>query len=75
MSVKVLIHQCDRKIAAMAKALAWEVGGPLAVKGSSQKSLCSNGYLTFNFDSSAKGEEFSQGLEMYLPKFFARILK
>lgn len=72
--IKVAIHAKDRKIGAMVKALAFEVGGPRAVEGASKEHLETNGYLVFHFHSIERAKEFSGALDLYLPGFFARIM-
>jgi hypothetical protein len=71
--VKVSIHNKDKKIGAMVKALAFEVGNHPAVAGANYEVLQGQGYYTFHFSSDAKADEFKQALRSYLPELFAGV--
>ena len=51
--VKVQIAKRDRKVGAMVKALAVEVSGFKAVKGTTKEFLQENGYYEFAFPNQA----------------------
>lgn len=70
--IKITIHANDRKIAAMVKALAFEVDGPKSVEGTSKEFLDTHGYLVFHFKSHEKADMFREALIMYLPGIFAK---
>lgn len=70
--VKITIHANDRKVAAMVKALAFEVGGTKSVVGTSKEFLETHGYLVFHFKSHEKADEFRDALAMYLPGILAQ---
>jgi len=72
--VRVSIHNRDRKISAMVKALAFEVSGPPSVVGASKEFLEQNGYLMFHFPSREKVTEFQEDLGEYLPGLLASIM-
>jgi hypothetical protein len=72
-AVNVMIHGKDRKISAMAKALAYEVDGPSSVKGASKEALDRNGFLTFHFSSPSRAKEFRETLAEYLPQILAKV--
>ncbi len=69
--VNVSIHNKDRKIGAMVKALAFEVGNKQAVVGASKEFLESHGYLIFHFSSTQKAQEFKDAVSTYLPSLLA----
>ncbi len=69
--VKVTIHNKDRKIGAMVKALAFEVGGPKSVTGTSKEFLEENGFYIFHFSSQEYAAEFMEALAQYLPGLLA----
>lgn len=71
--VKVFIVEKDRKVGAMVKALAVEVSGFQAVKGTTKGFLSEHGYYLFNFPSAHKAEEFKKAVVTYLPDFLARV--
>lgn len=71
--VKIMIHANDRKVAAMVKALAFEVDGPKSVEGASKEFLAAHGHLVFHFRSLEKADEFRDALAMYLPGILGRI--
>ncbi len=70
--IKITIHANDRKIAAMVKALAFEVDGPKSVEGASKEFLETHGYLVFHFKSHEKADAFRDVLTMYLPRILAQ---
>ena len=49
--VKITIRNKDRKIGAMVKALAVEVSGFVAVKGTTKEFLNNHGFYIFHFPS------------------------
>ena len=69
--VKVTIHNKDRKIGAMVKALSFEVEGPKSVTGTSKEFLEQNGYYIFHFSSQETAMEFKEALAQYLPGLLA----
>jgi hypothetical protein len=70
--IKITIHANDRKIAAMVKALAFEVDGPKSVEGATKEFLETHRYLVFHFKSHEKADAFRDALIMYLPGIFAQ---
>jgi hypothetical protein len=64
--VRIYIKDSDRKVGAMLKALAVEVDGFTAVKGTTKKFLSSNGYYTFSFKTSQKARDFKETVMTYL---------
>ncbi len=73
--VKVAIQANDRKLGAMVRALAFEVGNTGAVKGSSWTQMLLRGHLEFNFATDQKAEQFRQALTTYLPAKFAHVVE
>ena len=71
--VKVNIHNKDRKIGAMVKALAFEIAGPSSVVGTSKEYLEAHGYYVFHFPTVKKANEFKESLAMYLPALMASV--
>lgn len=69
--IKVTIHNRDRKIGAMVKALAFEVEGPKSVTGASKEFLEQNGFYVFHFSSQEYASEFTEALARYLPGLLA----
>jgi len=69
--VKVTIHNKDRKIGAMVKALTFEVEGPKSVTGASKEFLEKNGFYIFHFSTQALASEFTDALSQYLPGLLA----
>ena len=69
--IQVSIHQKDRKIGAMVKALAFEIGNKAAVVGASKEFLSENGFYIFHFNSPKKAQEFKNAVETYLPSLLA----
>lgn len=65
-TVSVHINNADRKIGAMAKALAVEVAGFSAVKGTSKEFLAAHSRYDFNFDTEEKTTEFRAAVAEYL---------
>ncbi len=72
MIVSVEIKDRDRKIGAMVKALAVEVAGFAAVKGTKNEELDRLGAFDFDFPSEAKAIEFREAVARYLPGFLAQ---
>jgi len=70
--VKVTIHNKDRKIGAMVKALSFEVEGPKSVTGTSKDFLDQNGYYIFHFSSEETALKFKDALARYLPGLLAK---
>ncbi|MEE9912106.1 MAG: hypothetical protein K4571_10320 [Deltaproteobacteria bacterium] len=70
--VNVSIHEKDRKIGAMVKALAFEIGNKQAVVGASKEFLERNGYYVFHFNTTQKAQEFKDAVANYLPAFLAQ---
>lgn len=73
--VKVAIQTNDRKLGAMVKGLAFEIGNRGAVKGTSWTQMLLRGHLEFNFDSDKKADEFREALTTYLPAKFAHVVE
>lgn len=71
--IKVIIQGNDRKLAAMVKALAFEIDGPKSVEGASKEFLTANGHLVFHFRSREKADEFRNVLAMYVPGILGRV--
>lgn len=65
-TVSVKVNNADRKVGAMAKALAVEVSGFAAVAGTTKEFLAANSRYDFNFDTDAKADEFRQAILEYL---------
>jgi len=70
-SVKIKIVANDRKVGAMVKALAVEVSGFQAVRGTTKDFLREHGFYEFNFPSDYKAVEFKQAVTKYLPDSMA----
>ena len=70
--VKVIIPERDRKVGAMVKALAVEVAGFQAVKGTTKDFLRKNGYYVFHFLHASQAEEFRRAVQDYIPRSSAR---
>lgn len=73
--VKVAIQANDRKLGAMVRALAFDVGNTGAVKGSSWNQMVLRGHLEFNFESEKKADEFRNAVTTYLPAKFAHVVE
>lgn len=73
--VRVAIQANDRKLGAMVKALAFEIGNTAAVKGASWTQMLVRGHLEFNFESDEKADEFRESLTTYLPAKFAHVVE
>jgi len=71
--VKVFIQNQDREIGAMVKALAVEVAGFRAVKGTTKDHLARYGFYVFRFPSNVKAEEFKESMLMYIDSKFVAI--
>jgi len=71
--VKVYIVGKDRKVGAMVKALAVEVSGFQAVRGTTKGFLGEHGYYLFDFPATHKAEEFKEAVRTYLPNSLARV--
>ena len=56
-AVKVSIEKKDRKVGAMVKALAVEVSGFEAVKGTTKEFLSLHGYYEFRFPYKDKADD------------------
>jgi hypothetical protein len=69
--VKVSIPEKNRKLGAMAKALAFEVGNKNAVVGAKKDFLNQHGYYIFHFGSTEQAKEFMTDIGTYLPKLLA----
>ncbi len=65
-TVSVHITDADRKVGAMAKALAVEVAGFAAVTGTTKEFLAANSRYDFQFDTNDKAEEFKEAIGEYL---------
>ena len=73
-SAKISIEKKDRKVGAMVKALAVEVSGFEAVKGTTKEFLITHGYYEFHFPSLAKVNEFKEAVEKYVPSTLAKVV-
>ena len=69
--VRVSIQAKDRKIGAMVKALAFEVGNKNSVVGASKEFLSQNGFLVFHFVSPLQAQTFKDAVATYLPALLA----
>ena len=69
--VKVVIPEKNRKLGAMAKALAFEVGNKNAVVGAKKDFLNQKGYYIFHFETDEQAKEFMADIDAYLPKLLA----
>lgn len=66
--VRIIIQSKDRKIGAMVKALAVEVSGFEAVKGTTKEFLNEHGFYIFHFPSQDKAEEFKNSVLKYIDR-------
>lgn len=73
--VKVSIPENNRKLGAMAKALAFEVGNKDAVVGAKKDFLNQHGYYIFHFSTNEQAKEFMSDIDIYLPKLLASYVK
>lgn len=73
--VKVAIHNKDRKIGAMVKALAFEISNRDSVVGTSKEYLGVNGSYVFHFPSEGKAREFRESVAMYIPGLLASVVQ
>lgn len=71
--VKIIIQSKDRKIGAMVKALAVEVSGFEAVKGTTKEFLKEQGFYIFHFPSESKAEKFRESVLKYIDRKHATI--
>jgi hypothetical protein len=71
--LKVTIHEKDRKVGAMVKALAFEISGPSSVVGASKEFLENHGYYIFHFTTENNAKEFREAVALYLPGILARV--
>jgi hypothetical protein len=71
--VKVHIVGKDRKVGAMVKALAVEVSGFQAVKGTTKDFLIEHGYYLFDFPTAHKADDFKEAVRTYLAKSLATV--
>ena len=72
--VQVNITGKDRNVGAMVKALAVEVTGFTAVKGTTKEFLKENGHYVFHFPNGEKAEEFKNLVRKYIPENFAQVV-
>jgi hypothetical protein len=63
-----MIENKDRMVGAMVKALAVEVAGFQAVKGTTKGFLATHGYYDFEFASEAAAAAFREAVGKYVPK-------
>jgi len=70
-SVTVIINGKDRRVGAMVKALAVEVAGFEAVKGTTKEFLSLNGFYKFHFPTEHHAADFRGSVEKYIPKSLA----
>ncbi len=75
LNVKVSIQNKDRKVGAMIKALAVEVSGFEAVKGTTKEFLSANGYYEFHFPYKEKAQEFEEAVGRYIPIALAQVMQ
>ena len=73
-SVKIAINKKDRKVGAMVKALAVEVSGFEAVKGTTKEFLSAHGYYEFYFPYAGKADEFKEAVGKYIPITLASLI-
>ena len=73
MIVSVEIKGKDRMVGAMVKALAVEVAGFQAVKGTTKEFLSLRGYFDFEFPSDAHGTAFREAVKKFIPSELANI--
>jgi hypothetical protein len=74
MKVRVEIKDKERKIGAMVKALAVEVAGFQAIKGTTKEFLKSNGNYDFDFPSLSHAEDFKASVGKYLSIVLAEVV-
>jgi hypothetical protein len=72
--VRVEVHGKDRRVGAMVKALAFEIGGPKSVEGAVKEFLEQHGHYVFHFRSSDDAREFQEAVGLYLPGLLARVI-
>jgi hypothetical protein len=73
MIVRVAIENKDRMVGAMVKALAVEVAGFQAVKGTTKEFLSANGHYDFEFPSKVSAAAFCDAIAAYIPENRARV--
>lgn len=71
--VRVVIHERNRRVGAMIKALSVEVAGYQSVKGATKEFLKRYGYYVFRFPSLEKANEFKKTVEKYIPESLALV--
>jgi hypothetical protein len=72
--VTVFIHEKERMLGAMVKALAFEAGGPSSVRGVSHYKLSATSHYTFTFTSDRKAQEFREAVSKYFPGYLVRVV-
>lgn len=73
-SVKVFVHEKERMLGAMVKALSFETGGASSVKGVSFSTLSATSHYTFNFDSELKAQQFREAVSKYFPGYLVHVV-
>ncbi len=72
--VRVPVPGGDRFLAAMARAIAWEIGNKMAVVGANGEALARDGFYVFRFRSPESAREFVQAIEQYVRGLTAEIV-
>jgi hypothetical protein len=65
--IKVSIPERDKFIAAMVKALAFQIAGQSCVKGATGSFLAEHGHIVIHFTSDSHVSEFRSVLSRYQP--------
>lgn len=72
-TVRIAIAGKDRRVGAMVKALAVEVAGFQAVKGTTKEFLKAHGYYEFHFEYAHQAEDFRATVAKYLSADLASV--
>ena len=72
-TVRVNIMNRDRRVGAMVKALAVEVAGFQAVKGTTEEFLHKHGYYEFEFSHNYQADDFRETISKYIRSDFAMV--
>jgi hypothetical protein len=72
-TVRVNIGNRDRRVGAMVKALAIEVAGFQAVKGTTKEFLQNHGYSEFEFPDDYQAQGFRETVSKYIKSDLATV--
>ncbi len=70
-AVRVHIIGKDRRVGAMVKALAVEIAGFNAVKGTTKDFLAANGFYDFHFQHEYQADDFRKAVSKYISQELA----